>query len=99
MLSNGAMCINSEIDLIEKLKKIYPFESFKIQKIKNLLKTNIPKEYQEIYSILADFPLQVDFIAEKLNISLNELQSKLFMMELDDYVVKICPNCYMRKKR
>lgn len=99
LLANGARCINSEEDLIKNLIDLYPSKDFKAcieTKLREI--RDIPQEYQQIYAILTETPLHINFIAEKLGISLNELQSKLFMMELDNFATKVSSNQYIRGK-
>lgn len=78
---------------------LYPSKDFKAcieTKLREI--RDIPQDYQQIYAILTETPLHINFIAEKLGISLNELQSKLFMMELDNFATKVSSNQYIRGK-
>ena len=94
-MANGAKCINSEKDLICNLKKLYLSEDFKTKTKTNF--QNVSNEYKKIYSVLTKSPQNINNIAEKLNISINELQSKLFMMELDNLVIRTSPCYYIRR--
>jgi len=95
LLTKGAFCINSYSDIIKKLKTIYPNEKF----IPHLCKTSslkIPNEFQDIYSILDEYPQHINNIAKKINLPLHELQSKLTLMELEDFICQVQNNYYLR---
>lgn len=96
LLTKGAICINSETDLIENLTKIYPLQNLEIFSKKSHSIISITKEFKPIYSVLTKSPQHINLIAEKSHIPLNELQSKLFMMELDGIITKTSSNYYKK---
>lgn len=96
LLTQGAICINSYLDMLKQLKKVYPNIDFSPQ-LKKIAMFKIPTDFQAIYTILDKSPKDLNTIARKTKLSLPELQSKLTLMELDDLVCKLKNNYYIRK--
>lgn len=96
LLTKGAICINSYSDIIKNLKTIYPEEKFNLRKSLSSYES-IPEKYKDIYSLLSKIPTSINIIAQKLNLSLKDVQSKLTLMELDDLATKLSNNCYIKK--
>ena len=82
--------------MINNLVDIYPLKDFKTcAKAKPQKIMNISEEYRQIYSLLKKAPIDINSLAEKLNIPLSELQGKLFMMELDNLAIQMSPGYYV----
>lgn len=50
---------------------------------------NIPKEYENIYTILKKVHLSADELSKSLKVSISNINSSLTMMELDGYICKL----------
>lgn len=59
---------------------------------------NIDKQYEAIYKLLKDNPMEKNEIARKLAISISELNTKLTMMEIEGYIENIPGNCIKIKE-
>lgn len=97
LLVNGANCITSYLDMIKKLNLIYSDHQINLP----AFKTNTPKipnEFQAIYSILSQKPQTLNQIVQKTKLPLTEIQSKLALMELEDFVCKLRNNFYIKNK-
>lgn len=57
----------------------------------------IPKEYQEIYTLLENGPMHINEIAKKQQKSISELNSMMTIMEIEGYI-KLDSNRYQRKE-
>ena len=64
----------------------------------NSLKTQIKvsKKYKEVYDILQDQPLNTNEICKKLNLTVNEVNSKLLFMEMEGLVKRVAGNSYIK---
>lgn len=58
----------------------------------------IPKEYQEIYTLLKNEPMHINEIAKKQPLSISELNGKLTIMEIEGYIERLDSNVYKRKE-
>lgn len=73
------------------------FPNLKIEKKENFDNKLIPEEYKKIYNLLSKTPIQINILSQKINIGLSELQAKLTMMELEDLVIKLPNNHWIKK--
>lgn len=90
LLTKGANCIISYKDILKK------FSNFKIISNKNI-PIKIPVEYRQIYYSLSSSPISINLISQKTTIPINELQYKLTLMELENFVLKHPNNCWSKK--
>ncbi|MCI9000739.1 MAG: hypothetical protein HFJ26_07620 [Clostridia bacterium] len=58
----------------------------------------IPEEYQRIYTLLENGPMQINEIAKKQELSISELNGKLTIMEIEGYIERLDSNQYQRKE-
>lgn len=78
----------------EKAKKLIKLKSSKLEisekkKIKTLEKKQCNnEEYKEIYNIINETPITIDELKEKTNKKISEINSILFMLEIEDYIEK-----------
>ena len=56
----------------------------------------VPKEYREIYSLITEVPININEITKKCHLELKEVSSRLTMLELDEKIVKLPGNMYIR---
>lgn len=98
LLTKGAICINSYEDVIRHLKKFFPNHNFKnIKTISRNTRTKvIPQKFQTLYSVLDKSSKSINEIAKELSLSIQEIQSTLTIMELENYAIKLKNNCYIK---
>lgn len=58
----------------------------------------IPKEYQEIDTLLKNGPMHINEIVKKQPLSISELNGKLTIMEIEGYIERLDSNVYKRKE-
>lgn len=94
LLTKGAICITNYSHILQHIHQIHP-------EIKTPLRgaahSSIPHEYQTILAVLNDTPQNINVIAKKANIPMQEVQRKLMLMELDDYVNQFQQNYFIKK--
>ena len=56
----------------------------------------IPKEYLEIYRVLSDKPIHINEIAMKLGKTIQEVNSVITMMEIEEYAYQSQTNYFIR---
>ena len=56
----------------------------------------IPDEYKKIYNFLSSTPININALSKKTCLSINELTSKLTMMEIEGYIKSLPCNEYVR---
>lgn len=95
LIKEGAKIVTSPQDIIAN----YPF----LKKISNLKKKeiievdeNVPEEYKEIYKALSKDAKDLNELAKNSNLPLNEIMSKLTMLELEGKVEKLPGNKYKK---
>lgn len=101
MLKNGAFLATNADDILIKCN-IPLNTNIKEENLKETysLKTQIQvnKKYKEIYDILQDQPLNTNEICKKLNLTVNEVNSKLLFMEMEGLVKRVAGNSYIKIK-
>lgn len=56
----------------------------------------IPNEYKNIYNYLSSTPININTLSQKTALSINELNSKLTIMEIEGYIKSLPCNEYVR---
>lgn len=89
-IRKGAKLVLSPNDILEKFGK-YEASQLTIEELKKQTRittyklSEIEEEYRDIYKILYE-PLSINEISDKTGISLTEVYSKLFMMEIEGLI-------------
>ena len=93
LLKNGAIAITDTIDILNSLKltkykKLY--QSLKSDKKNDTLKINLtdPKQ-SEVFRFIKKSPTTPNDLTKKTGYSINEIQSILFILELEGYIKKV----------
>lgn len=96
MLKNGAFLATSADDILIKCN--IPQNTNIKEENNNSLKTQIKvsKKYKEVYDILQNQPLNTNEICKKLNLTVNEVNSKLLFMEMEGLVKRVAGNSYIK---
>ena len=89
ILTTSVNDIFCEYDFLEK----FIDNSHEIPSIK-VFNVFVPDEYKPIYNLISKNPISVDLISKKLNLSINEINSALLVMEINGYVRKLPGNFY-----
>ena len=92
IIQEGAKLVTCVDDIIEE------FEEFNFTK-KNIYNTDyfIDKEFIDVYNALTYKPQHINEIAKRLNCSIKEVNYKLMMLELEEHIIKLSGNNFIRK--
>lgn len=99
LIQEGATLITkpSQIqkDFVQKVREKLNQE----QSLKSIVSNfKIPKEYQEIYTLLEKGPMNINEIAKKQSYAITELNSIMTLMEIEGYIERLDFNLYKRKE-
>lgn len=86
LISEGAMCVTTPQDIIETLE----FNNYEISK------NSVNPEFIDIYKNIGEVPISASEIANLTGKSLNEVNEKLFMLEIDKFIKKNFGGKYTR---
>lgn len=86
LISEGGMCVTSPADIIETLE----FDEYEIDK------KEVKPEFKVIYENIGDVPISASEIANLTGTNINEVNEKLFMLEVDNFIKKQFGGKYIR---
>lgn len=95
LIKNGGYLITGVNDILNKYKD-YEFKKKEI--IKKDIFLDIPKDLLEIYKVINDKPIDVNEIARKTNLSINEVNYKVMMLQLENKIRELPGQFFVRKK-
>ena len=91
LIKKGAKLVTN----YEEILKYYNIKPTNSQiSINNFI--NIPDEYKDIYKLLGNEPIHINNICRKLNTNINEISSKLVIMELNGLIKEIPQKGYVK---
>lgn len=79
LISEGASIAMSPKDILDSLDYSYS----------NLYKVDVEEDYKDIYELIGDIPISADELSRKLKISISEVNQKLLMLEIDEFIKQI----------
>lgn len=95
LIKSGAIMVTSVNDIIKEYEEL---NLKKVKKVKFDILDNIEEEYKSIYTLLKkDKVIHINEISKKLNMSIKEINYKLMMLELDDKIVSLPGQNFLRK--
>ena len=95
LIKNGAVLVTDVNDIIEK----YKYLNLKRKKLTPQNYNLIKEEYRDIFNILPkDGIIHIDEIAQKLDLSIQEINYKLTMLELEEKIEALPGQNYRRKR-
>ena len=89
MLQEGAKLITKPSQIIQMLEETNKDEQDEAKKI--------PKKYLDIYKLLSHKPININELVRILNTNIQEINSKLTLMELEGFIVQDGTNIYIKK--
>lgn len=96
LLRNGATLVTNAREIISSFKELnYKDE---ITNKHQTLPINVPEKYKEIFKLLSRECIDVNEISRKLKKPVNEINSLVFMMELEEYIEKNADGTYKPKE-
>lgn len=100
LLVQGANCIINSEDVIRHFKKSKTNISNTLKNKKDTEIINnikVPNEFKNVYDVLNKKGENIDEICRKLDCDLNEILSKLTMLEMQGYIVQYPGKIFARK--
>lgn len=93
IIQNGGNLVTCVEDILSK------FENIKFNKKEEEKKIfdDVPEDLQEIYKIIKNKPLNINEIVRKTKLSISEVNSKLMLLEMEDKIVEISGQRFIRK--
>lgn len=91
LIKEGNILVTNVQDIIQNYKEL------NLKKVKIKSQKLIDDEYKEIYSILKE-EMHINQICKITNSSIQEVNAKLIMLELEDKVISLPGNYYKRKE-
>lgn len=101
LIQEGAKIVMSAKDIINEFPfleyKILPKERIKVQTSRRICKN---RDYNEIYQLITEKPISLNYIYKNLNKNITEINHILLMLELDGYIEKVVGGytCILDKK-
>lgn len=94
LIKKGDKLITGIDDILEE----FPNMNFQKNEIKrNEKEIDIPEDLKNVYKVISDKPKEADEISRECQISIQEVNSKLLLLELGDYIEEIPGKGYIRK--
>ncbi len=91
LLKHGAILALDAKDIIDKIPEL----KYEERKEKNVMNEKIvPTQYLEIYRLIKKKKMNSNMLCRSLNKPINEVNSLLFMMELEGFVKRLPSNEY-----
>ena len=96
LLKNGALLATNIEDILSKCNLSKKLNTKKEFESESSIKLKIDKKYKYIYDVLEKQPLTTNEISKRLKISINELNSKLLLMEIEGLAKRVAGNSYIK---
>lgn len=95
LIQKGAALVTN----VEDIVKFYEDITFsKREKIEKDIYIDIPNDLLSVYKNINDIPQNVNEIARKTNLSISEINYKTMMLQLEDLIVELPGQRFVRKK-
>lgn len=97
LIKQGAFLVTEVEDIINKYPELN-LKKIKIENIENIENIEIKDEYKTIYNILdKEKQIHINEISKKCKLSIDEINYKLMLLELEDKIISLPGNNYKRK--
>lgn len=89
LIVQGALPITSTKDILFEM-------GYKIKSKEQIKSNNFSKFKCHIYDLIKDIPIHIDDILKLSNVDIDKLYEVLFELQLDNMVISLAGNCYVR---
>ena len=92
MIQDGAKLVTSVEDIVEEFDFLQ-----KVCSINEMKEEDVDEQYKDVFELLSDAPIEFDEMVKMSNLRVNELMTKLTMLELDGKIDRLSGNRFIRK--
>lgn len=95
LLQKGAKCVVNANDILNEYKDL------KLERNTNVKQLNIqkvPKQYEEIYKILSNEPIDINYICRNIKMNITEINAALTILELEGYINQLPGNKFVKSE-
>ena len=92
MIQDGAKLVTS----VEDIVKNFDFLE-KVCSVCEAKDENVDEQYKDVYELLSDVPIEFEELVKMSNLKVNELMTKLTMLELDGKIDRLSGNRFVKK--
>ena len=92
MIQEGAKLVTSVEDIVREydfLEKVCSVCEAKVEEV--------DEQYKDVFALLSDVPIEFEELVKKSDLKVNELMSKLTMLELDGRIERLSGNRFIKK--
>ena len=97
LIQEGAKLVLSPGDILKEYGMEYNKKEVEELYIEQT-KIKIKPEYEELYSLITEKPIEINELAKKSKLDISEINQKITMMEIEGYIERLPGNEYKRVK-
>lgn len=95
LIQEGAKLVLSPGDILKEYGMEYNKKEVEELYVKQT-KIKIKSEYEELYSLITEKPIEINELAKKSKLDISEINQKITMMEIEGYIERLPGNEYKR---
>lgn len=95
LIQEGAKLVLSPGDILKEYGMEYNKKEVEELYVKQI-KIKIKSEYEELYSLITEKPIEINELAKKSKLDISEINQKITMMEIEGYIERLPGNEYKR---
>ena len=92
MIQEGAKLVKSVEDIVEEFDFLE-----KVCSLCEVKGSDVNEQYKDVFELLSDVPIEFEKLVKKSNLKVNELMTKLTMLELDGKIDRLAGNRFVKK--
>jgi len=92
MIQNGAKLVTSVEDIVGEFNFLE-----KVCSVCEVKCEDIDEQYKDVFDLLSDVPIEFEELVKKSDLKVNELMTKLTMLELDGKIDRLSGNRFVKK--
>lgn len=92
MIQDGAKLVTSVEDIVDEFDFLE-----KVCSINEVKDEEVDEQYKDVFELLSDVPIEFEKLVKKSDLKVNELMTKLTMLELDGKIDRLSGNRFVKK--
>ncbi len=90
MIKKGANLVTCVEDIVGNFDFLYKIKTLNIQKNEeDIVLDDVDDEYKDVYKMISDIPSEINIIARKLNLPIDEVMAKISMLEINEKIKRV----------